>query len=224
MAHSPDHIILGGFATDSGLFNDLYILCDTINHITKITNKNKLLLLVDPMNHNNVQVMNWKLENELQVVSFKRLNYEIVDNKFNGSILHSNNKTEMLYNINNKSVDDSFTLNQILDIVSHTVDERIKINRNNLELTNVNLAYLKKQLLMTEKFLVIVGEYIDKTEDQELLHRIDLVLSELTNSFNSDEILDVIANEFKHTQIIDTLTNLLNVQIKITEKINTVNI
>jgi hypothetical protein len=176
------------------------------------------------MNPNNVQVMNWKLENDLQVVSFKKLNHEVVDNKFNGSIIHSNNKTEMLYNINNNSVDDTFNLNQILDIVSHTVDERMKVNKNNLELTSVNLAYLKKQLLMTEKFLGIIGEYIDKTQDQDLLHRVDLVLSELTNSFNSDEILNVISNEFKHTQIIDTLSNLLKIQVRITEKINIVNV
>ncbi len=176
------------------------------------------------MNHNNIQVMNWKLESDLQVVSFKKINNEIIHNKLNGSILHSNNKTEMLYNINSKSIDDTFTINQILDIVSHTIDDRIKVNKNNLELTNVNLAFLKKQLLMTEKFLGIIGEYIEKTDDTDMLHRVDLVLSELTNSFNSDEILNIIANEFKHTQIIDTLANLLNMQIKITEKINISNI
>ena len=230
MNNFPDHIILGGFSTDSQLFNDLYILFDTINDIQKyMVNKNKLLLLVDPVNYDNTQVMNWRYEQDLRVLSFKKVSHEIVNLNVNGSVLHSNfiNKSEFMLNVDGVSIDDNMNFNSLIEAISRNIDEKLKFNKSHPQLNNLNLNYLKKQLLMTEKFLFIIEKYLDNSVNnlnKDILHKVDHVLSELTNSFNSDEILSVISNEFKQTQIINSLSNLLNLQIKITEKLNKYNI
>lgn len=237
----PDHMILGGFSTDKELFNDLYILYDTINdiHSKSLVNKNKLLLLLDPFHQDSkvisygAQVYNWKYESDLKVMSFKSMEHQLVDLKIKAAALHSSftNKEEILLNMNSDVANlDEKNFSGIVDMIKRSVDEELKyqFNSQDYQLNNVNLKYLKKQLLTTERFLFVIEKYLDSDNanslNNELLHKIDMLLNDLTHDFSNSELLEVMNKEFKNNQLIESLTNLLNLQLKITEKINKFNV
>jgi len=219
---------------------ELFYLYGTIAEIDShvFANKNKILLMVDPFHSSyenfkfGLNVYNWKYDEENKIMSYKKLPYALSDLKVNGSFLHSNllEKEELLYhisktqtaNLNNKN------LNEILDEIKRSVDDDLQVRSNtNNNFNNVNLHNVKKQLSLTERFLLVIENYLNnstqKTND-DILYKIDLVLNELVNYFDREEVLEFIRKEFRQNQIIDSLTNLLNVQVMITEKINKFNL
>lgn len=234
----PNYSILGGFSTDKELFMELFYLYNTINDIYSktIQNKNKILMLIDPWHKNDsmldygIQVFNWQFEEESKVMAYKKIHHQVLDSKVVGSILHSNliNKEQMLLNLQHSDYDGEKGLQEILEEVRKSVDEEIKflptVNDSN---SNMNLYNVKKQLLLTDRFLIIIDHYltgdVDKL-DEDILHQIDFILQELVFYFDQSGVMKIIEQEFKQTQIIDSLTNLLNLQIKITEKINKFNL
>jgi len=120
-------------------------------------------------------------------------------------------------------------LTEIIEEVRKSVDEEVKFIPNVSDSNNnMNLYNVKKQLLLTERFLIIIETYLDGNDvsklDEEILHQVDYLLQELNFYFDKDEVFQIIEQEFKQNQVIDSLTNLLNLQIKITEKINKFNL
>ena len=89
------------------------------------------------------------------------------------------------------------------------------------------LQFIEKFLTLTEEYLdkVIVKIYIkqqnpDTKQNNEILNLISSLISQIGSFFESDENLKVIQDELKQQQITDYLTNLVNLQMSITEKIN----
>jgi hypothetical protein len=237
----PGQVILGGFSTDKDLFPELFYLYNTISDIQSnlIDNHNRLLLLVDPWHNNEksltygVQVFNWKFEEDARVMSYKKISHQIVYNNIVGSTLHSDvlNKSELLLNLNETKIsqlEEKKNYSEILDFIKKSVDEELRVKPNTNNSNNlVNLYNLKKTFLLTEKFLVVFEKYLNEAgneSNQEILHKIDYITNEMSNNLEKGEIIEVIEKEFKQNQIIDYLTNLLDLQIKITEKINLSNI
>jgi hypothetical protein len=232
---------LGGFSTDRDIFHELCLLYDTINDIntTIIPNKNKLLLLVDPFFDNKesfelgVKFYFWEPDVETRSISYQLLPHEVIDNKIPSNIIHSNisSKEDLLLNLNDLDlsvIESEGDFNQLVQNLNANVIQKSNFSKNkNEEFSGINLNYFKTRLLSVQKFLVIIEKYLEnKAEslDQTLVDKIDFVVNELVNSFNQEEVFDAVVKEFKQNQIVQTLTNLLKLQVNLTEKINEKNL
>jgi hypothetical protein len=233
-------VILGGFSSDRELFGDLYILFDTINDINPkyIANKNKILLQVDPFANNNnnnfgfnCEVYHWKYDTEVsgeKKLSFNKVEHKLVNQYVSSSILHTNlnEKNDILLNIDNVNLSDDQTFNDIIEIIHNSVDRRLGEVKGHHDQRGLNIEYMKRQLLLLEKFLGVIDRYLETegNHNGELLHKVDMIISNLTNSFDSDEIIRLVNNDFKDNQVINSLTNLLGIQVKLAERLNKLNI
>ena len=232
---------MGGFSTDRDIFHELCLLYDTINDIntTIIPNKNKLLLLVDPFFDNKesfelgVKFYFWEPDVETRSISYQLLPHEVIDNKIPSNIIHSHisSKEDLLLNLNDLDltvIESEGDFNQLVQKLNANVIQKSNFIKNkNEEFSGINLNYFKIRLLSVQKFLVIIEKYLEnKAEslDQTLVDKIDFVVNELVNSFNQEEVFDAVVKEFKQNQIVQTLTNLLKLQVNITEKINEKNL
>jgi len=232
---------LGGFSTDRDIFHELCLLYDTINDIntTIIPNKNKLLLLVDPFFDNKesfelgVKFYFWEPDVETRSISYQLLPHEVIDNKIPSNIIHSHisSKEDLLLNLNDLDltvIESEGDFNQLVQKLNANVIQKSNFIKNkNEEFSGINLNYFKIRLLSVQKFLVIIEKYLEnKAEslDQTLVDKIDFVVNELVNSFNQEEVFDAVVKEFKQNQLVQTLTNLLKLQVNITEKINEKNL
>jgi len=232
---------LGGFSTDRDIFHELCLLYDTINDIntTIIPNKNKLLLLVDPFFDNKesfelgVKFYFWEPDVETRSISYQLLPHEVIDNKIPSNIIHSHisSKEDLLLNLNDLDltvIESEGDFNQLVQKLNANVIQKSNFIKNkNEEFSGINLNYFKTRLLSVQKFLVIIEKYLEnKAEslDQTLVDKIDFVVNELVNSFNQEEVFDAVVKEFKQNQLVQTLTNLLKLQVNITEKINEKNL
>lgn len=232
---------MGGFSTDRDIFHELCLLYDTINDIntTIIPNKNKLLLLVDPFFDNKesfelgVKFYFWEPDVETRSISYQLLPHEVIDNKIPSNIIHSNisSKEDLLLNLNDLDlsvIESEGDFNQLVQNLNANVIQKSNFSKNkNEEFSGINLNYFKTRLLSVQKFLVIIEKYLEnKAEslDQTLVDKIDFVVNELVNSFNQEEVFDAVVKEFKQNQIVQTLTNLLKLQVNLTEKINEKNL
>jgi hypothetical protein len=227
---------LGGFSTDKELFMELVYLYNTIDgiHSKLISNKNKILLLLDPYFNSDkseiqygINVYNWKNEENVKAMSYKEISYEVIENKMPETLLHSNllNKNELQSYIPQAEFTNEKDFKEIIDLLRKSVDVQLKINPNE---KNSNIQFLKKQLLLTERFLSVIETYLndltEKSYNNPIIHQVDLLLSELNNFLDNKGVLEIIQHEYKENQVIDSLTNLLDLQIKITEKINRFNL
>lgn len=232
---------MGGFSTDRDIFHELCLLYDTINDIntTIIPNKNKLLLLVDPFFDNKesfelgVKFYFWEPDVETRSISYQLLPHEVIDNKIPSNIIHSHisSKEDLLLNLNDLDltvIESEGDFNQLVQKLNANVIQKSNFIKNkNEEFSGINLNYFKTRLLSVQKFLVIIEKYLEnKAEslDQTLVDKIDFVVNELVNSFNQEEVFDAVVKEFKQNQLVQTLTNLLKLQVNITEKINEKNL
>ena len=180
-----------------------------------------------------VHAFNWNFEEDARIMSYKKMSHEIVFNNVVGSKLHSDllNKEELLLTLSQSKwnqLDERKNYGEIIDVIKHSVDEELRVKPNTNNSNNiVNLFNLKKNFLLTEKFLAVIEKYLSEVGenvDEEILHKIDVLCNEMTENLDKREVIDVVEKEFKQNHIIDYLTNLLNLQVKITEKINLSNI
>lgn len=178
-------------------------------------------------------MFDWKFEEDARVMSYKKISHEILFKNVIGSNLHSDvlNRGELLLNLNESKLsqlEEKKNYSELLDFIKSSVDEEMRVKPNTNNSNNlVNLYNMKKTFLLTEKFLVVFEKYLcegGNELNQEILHKIDYITNEMSNNLEKGEIMEVIEKEFKQNQIIDYLTNLLELQIKITEKINLSNI
>lgn len=222
---------------------ELYYLYVTINEIDSkvLTNTNKILMMVDPWykSEKNVEygikVFNWKYDETLKTMGYSDLKYELCDYKVSGSSLHSDvlSKEEFLLNLNATKNLNSSSIKEIIEELKKSVDEEMKISTisksNTIDGFNTsNLLNFKKQMLISERFLAVIENYLNGLNndklDNEILHQIDYVTHTISTYLDSKEVTELVEKDLKNNQIIDSLTNLLNVQVRITEKINKFNI
>ena len=174
-----------------------------------------------------VKFYSWEPDMETKTISYQLIPHYITDNKIPSNILHSNmgNKEDILLNLNDLDIsviEGEKDFSQIVDKLNSMVVQKGNLKKNS-EFHVTNLNYFKARLLNIQKFLVILESYLEnKLEnlDQEVLNKIEILVNQLLDSFNDEEIYDAIVKEYKQNQVVQTLTNLLKLQVNITEKIN----
>ena len=235
--NSPNLCIIGGFVTDSVFFPELNNLYSTINAIKNksIPKFNNIILLVDPFHENKeklefgIKAYNWSVsyhldnnDNDLSLMTFKKINYEIVQNLNLNSIINENGieKFNLDYNINKIDLKNE-------NIIKNLCEELSKMNdMNQLKEKNEQINYLKTQLKICEKYLEIISTYLNENIsnlNNEILNKINYVISILKPLFDKEEIIDLLNKEGNKHKILNDITNILNIQVYLTEKINKLN-
>jgi len=197
-----------------------------------------LLLLVDPFFNDKesfelgVKFYYWEPDVETKSISYQLLPHEVIDKKIPSSIMHSNisSKEDFILNLNDldlSAIENEGDFNKIVEKLSSSVVQKGNFKQSQSEFNVTNLNYFKLRMLSVQKFLVIIEKYLEnKPEalDKELVDKKNFLVNELINTFNHEEVFDAIMKEFKQNQVVETLTNLLKLQVNITEKINEKNL
>ena len=238
-------MILGGFATDKELFNDLQNLYSTIQQINNTTFKilNSLILLVDPNYKDNkalkygIKTYLWeikyiKIKTEInRLFTFRQIENEVIENLNSVQLLNSifNEKINpelKLFNINIEK-NDKKTINELF--FSEEEKNKEEINVNDYEKND--LVYIKNKVKQSIGLLELIEKFLEenankKTEgkeadsEAEVLDKISNIVSKLEPIFENDEILNIISNEIKKNNNVNSLTQLLQVQLNLSDKIH----
>ena len=229
-------IILGGFATDKELFNDLHNLYSTIQQINNTTFKilNSLILLVDPNYKDDkalkygVKTYLWeikyvKIKTEVnRLISFRKIESEVIENLNSVQLLNSifnekKNPEIKLFNINIEK-NDKKTINELF--FSEEGKNKEETNVNDYEKSNI--VYIKNKVKQSLEFLELIEKFLEentniKSEGEEanreavVLDKISYIVSKLDPIFENVEIINILSNEIKKNDNINSLTQLLQV-------------
>lgn len=239
-------MILGGFATDKELFNDLHNLYSTIEQ--QINNKtfkilNSLILLVDP-NHKEDKALKYgiktylwemksiKIKTEVKrLLTFRQIDNEVVQNmnavQLLNTIFGEKKDPEMkLYNIDIDK-NEKKTVNEILFISEDKKKEDIK----NLDNEKNNLIYIKNKIKQSLEYLDILEKFLEEkvnknskgeeaNKEAEILDKITDIVSKLDPMLNNEEMISMLTNDIHKNDNVNSLTNLLQVQLNLSEKIH----
>ena len=237
-------MILGGFATDKELFDDLHQFYTTIELINNKTFKiiNSLILLVDP-NHKDEKVLNYgvqaflwemksiKIKTEIKrLLAFKQIETEVIQNLNTVNLLNTifNEKTPelTLYNLDIDK-NEKKTTSQLLFTSEDKDKEEIKEEDNEKK----NLIYFKNKIKQSLDYLDVIEKFLEEkvnknepgsqNNEDEVLDKIASMVSKLEPILNNEEILCMLSNEIHKNDNVNSLINLLQVQLNLSERIHT---
>ena len=237
-------MILGGFATDKELFNDLHQLYTTIEQINNKTFKilNSLLLLVDPNNKDDdalkygIKTFIWeiksiKIKKEVKrLLTFSQIENEVIQNlnavNLLNSIFNEKNPYIKLYNLDIDK-NEKKTTSQLLFSSDDKNKEEIKVEDNEKK----SALYFKNKVKQSLDCLEVIEKFLEeninkngtdsKDNESEVLDQIATMVSKLEPILNSDEILSKLSNEIHKNDNVNSLVNLLQVQLNLSDRIHT---
>ena len=243
---SKDNLmILGGFATDKELFSDLHHLYSTIQQINNSNFKilNSLILLVDP-NHKDEKVLNYgvktyiwemkaiKINTEVKrLLTFKQIESKIIENINTANLLNTifNNRINPELKIFNIEIDkyDKKSIFELLFASEEKRKEEIKTN----EKEKNNLVYIKSKIEQSLDILEIIENFLEENvkkkfgaseadKEAEILDKVSKIIFGLEPIIENEELINMISNEAHNNNNINSLTQLLEIQLKLSEKIH----
>ena len=230
-------VILGGFVTDKQLYSDLYRLHATLGHISpeifcNVNNINKIILLIDP-NHQGVNDIKYGIktyewntksikfqnfEKTSSFITFKELPNEVVQQGNNLDMINCNNLFGKIYNVKIEK-NDKKNIKELLFNEEKKDEKNISTGNNNdfIKLKiNATLNYLNlfQQLMENDD----KADKADKLTDDDY-DKIAFILSQLTPILEDKEITDVINRDINNKYSVDSLSQLLDVQLNLSDKI-----
>ena len=225
-----EQMILGGFATDRELFNDLHQLYGTIDVIKDdvFKNKNCLLLLVDPNYQNKekiefgVKTYLWYMKyikvgksNFNRVLAFNEISSQVVDYLTNVKIIGQNNLDSKLYDVNLDKNDKK----NLTELFLNINEIKNNVNQNN------NVEYIKNKIEQSIEYLNVVEKVMENKEnnkgklDEKDYNQIAFILSKLEPIVSNEEIMSSLTKINHKNDNINSLTQLLQVQLVLANKI-----
>ena len=232
-------MILGGFATDKQLFSDLHNLYSTIELITDdvFKNINSILLLVDP-NHKDpkeikygIKAYEWSFKNvrtkkneNNRLLFFKELDSDIIQHIHNVEILQNiKNKClwDKIYNLNIDK-NDKRNINELLLDLKDNQDDIFIHEESNIEFIKNKI---KECILYLNIFEKILENDDNKDKDyvrvvnEDDYNKISYILSQMEPILTDSEIINGINNDINDKYDINSLTQLLEVQLTLSDKI-----
>ena len=226
-------MILGGFATDKELFNDLINLYSTIDLINDnvFKNINKIILLVDP-NHKEekeikygIKTYNWSFKNikmqkneSNRLLCFKELDNEIVQHINNVDIINGIKNKNIWEKIFNLNIDKNEKKN-ISELLFN-----LKNNEDNF-VEESNVEYIKSKIKECILYLNIFEKILENKDgdkdsiNEDDYNQISYIVSQLENTLDDNEIIEAINKDIGKKYNINSLTNLLEVQLRLSDKI-----
>ena len=224
-------MILGGFVTDKEPFGDLIRLHNTLDKTSFeiFFNLNEIILLVDP-NHKDdkninygIKAYKWEtksikiksLEKSNNLIVFKELKTDIVQQLNNLDIISENGNPNFWEKLHKLKIEknEKKNLNELL-LEEKNGNENVFNKENNIE-------FIRKKIHAVIDYLNLFQEFLEKMDKNEpdYLNQIALVVSQLEPILNEKEILEVINCDINKKYNVDSLTQLLDVQLALSDKI-----
>ena len=224
-------MILGGFVTDKEPFGDLIRLHNTLDKTSFeiFFNLNEIILLVDP-NHKDdkninygIKAYKWEtksikvksLEKSNNLIVFKELKTDIVQQLNNLDIISENGNPNFWEKLHKLKIEknEKKNLNELL-LEEKNGNENVFNKENNIE-------FIRKKIYAVIDYLNLFQEFLEKMDKNEpdYLNQIALVVSQLEPILNEKEILEVINCDINKKYNVDSLTQLLDVQLALSDKI-----
>ena len=229
-------IILGGFVTDKQPFGQLYRFYSTIDKVNNesFPNINKILLMVDPSYQDNndvkfgIKAYEWgnknikiqNLEKSNNFMIFKELESEIVQHINNFGILSgikNKNLWEKIFNLKIEKGEKKNISELLLDLKDG--NDNIFMNENNLDFIKNKIEESIDYMDIFQKFLENLECDNDDIVNGDDLNKIAYIISQLDPILSDKEILDTINSDINKKYNIDSLTQLIEVQLALSDKI-----
>ena len=227
-------MILGGFVTDKEPFGELFRFHSTIEKVTSdfFPNINKILILVNPSYEDSkdikfgIKAYEWdtksikikKVGKNNSFVFFKEIDSEVVQSVNNMEIIGTNKQKNMWENLDNLKIDknEKKNINELL--------LNLKDGNESVITTESNIDFIKNKIQESISYLNILENILENKEgDNKInvdeLNRISYIISQLDPVLNDKEIVEAINNDINKKYNIDSLTQLLDVQLALSDKI-----
>lgn len=228
-------MILGGFVTDKEPFTDLYRLHNTLDKISNKTfhNLNEILLLINP-NHKDENFINfgikayhWDtkiikikgLEKSNAFIIFKQIKTEVVKELNNYDLISSNYNQNLWENLYKLKIDKNETKNVHELLLNENKNDNKPDRENNNE-------FIIKKIKGAIEYLNLFEQILENLDDKgkDLVNGDDYNLiaskvAELEQVLSDEEIIKVINNDVNYKYNVDSLSQLLDVQLNLSDKI-----
>ena len=227
-------MILGGFVTDKELFGDLIRLHNTLDKTSfeMFFNLNEMILLVDP-NHKDEKNINYGVKayqwdtKSIKIKSLEKSNAFIVFRELKTEVVQQLNNLEIINEIGNPNFWEKLYKLKIDKNEKKNLNELLLEEKNendNIINKGKNIDFIKKKINGVIGYLNIFQQFLESLDkngknDEDYYNKIALIVSQLESVLNDKEILEVINCDINKKYNVDSLTQLLDVQLALSDKI-----
>ena len=228
--------ILGGFATDKQPFSELFRFYTTLDKVNDdiFPNLNKILLLVDPSYKDQkdvkygIKAYEWEIKN-IRIKNLEKSNNFIFFKELESEVVQQLNNIGVLGHIKNQNLWDKIFNLKIDKNEKKNINELLldlKDDKSDIITRESNAEFIKNKVKESIEYLNLFQKLME-TEDgksKDILsdddyNTIAYIISQLDPILNDKEIMDGIKNDINQKYNIDSLSQLIEVQLALTDKI-----
>ena len=228
--------ILGGFATDKQPFSELFRFYTTLDKVNDdiFPNLNKILLLVDPSYKDQkdvkygIKAYEWEIKN-IRIKNLEKSNNFIFFKELESEVVQQLNNIGVLGHIKNQNLWDKIFNLKIDKNEKKNINELLldlKDDKSDIITRESNADFIKNKVKESIEYLNLFQKLME-TEDgksKDILsdddyNTIAYIISQLDPILNDKEIMDDIKNDINQKYNIDSLSQLIEVQLALTDKI-----
>ena len=228
--------ILGGFATDKQPFSELFRFYTTLDKVNDdiFPNLNKILLLVDPSYKDQkdvkygIKAYEWEIKN-IRIKNLEKSNNFIFFKELESEVVQQLNNIGVLSHIKNQNLWDKIFNLKIDKNEKKNINELLldlKDDKSDIITRESNAEFIKNKVKESIEYLNLFQKLME-TEDgksKDILsdddyNTIAYIISQLDPILNDKEIMDGIKNDINQKYNIDSLSQLIEVQLALTDKI-----
>lgn len=228
--------ILGGFATDKQPFSELFRFYTTLDKVNDdiFPNLNKILLLVDPSYKDQkdvkygIKAYEWEIKN-IRIKNLEKSNNFIFFKELESEVVQQLNNIGVLGHIKNQNLWDKIFNLKIDKNEKKNINELLldlKDDKSDIITRESNADFIKNKVKESIEYLNLFQKLME-TEDgksKDVLsdddyNTIAYIIAQLDPILNDKEIMDGIKNDINQKYNIDSLSQLIEVQLALTDKI-----
>ena len=229
-------MILGGFATDKQPFPELFRFHTTLHNVSDdvFPNINKILLLVDPSYKDQkdvkygIKAYEWEIKN-IKIKKLEKSNNFIFFKELESEVVQQLNNFGVVGHIKNKNLWDKIFNLKIDKNEKKNINELLldlKDDKTDIITRESNIDFIKNKIKECIEYLNIFQKLMEneegKTKDilsDDDYNTIAYIISQLDPILGDKEILDGIKNDINQKYNVDSLSQLIEVQLALTDKI-----
>ena len=228
--------ILGGFATDKQPFSELFRFYTTLDKVNDdiFPNLNKILLLVDPSYKDQkdvkygIKAYEWEIKN-IRIKNLEKSNNFIFFKELESEVVQQLNNIGVLGHIKNQNLWDKIFNLKIDKNEKKNINELLldlKDDKSDIITRESNADFIKNKVKESIEYLNLFQKLMEtkdgKSKDilsDDDYNTIAYIISQLDPILNDKEIMDGIKNDINQKYNIDSLSQLIEVQLALTDKI-----
>lgn len=228
--------ILGGFATDKQPFSELFRFYTTLDKVNDdiFPNLNKILLLVDPSYKDQkdvkygIKAYEWEIKN-IRIKNLEKSNNFIFFKELESEVVQQLNNIGVLGHIKNQNLWDKIFNLKIDKNEKKNINELLldlKDDKSDIITRESNAEFIKNKVKESIEYLNLFQKLMESEDgkSKDILsdddyNTIAYIISQLDPILNDKEIMDGIKNDINQKYNIDSLSQLIEVQLALTDKI-----